>query len=253
MTDNDDLRQDTGAAPDGDDFAASKAILRLLVGLTLEGTDELSRRLREWEDRITQEAAPTPPDGSDAETLTDGDRLYYALIGMAFAARQRVENDLMGWLVSPSRAMQGMIDAADQIAQNPLLRPLVKPLKEQAEQLSTQMHGEIERWIAIGQAEEQRSRAIARTAVPEIVDEVLESLADNPELQDLIQQQSVGLAGEVVDSVREVTVTADAVMEGIVRRLLRRRPRNQLPAPDKRLLPEPSQNGHKGPYNDDHA
>lgn len=235
------------------DFETSKALLRLLVGLTLEGTDELSRRLRDWEAQVALKSASASSPDTTSGDMSEGDRLYYALIGMAFAVRQRAEDNVADWFTLSGRAMQHMIDAADTLARNPLLRPFVKPVRDQAEALGQQLQGEVERWIEIGQAEEQRSRAVARVAVPEIVEEVLQELAKNPELQALIQQQSVGLAEEVVDSVREVTVTADAVLEGIVRKVLNRTPRQQLPMRDTHLLPEPKPNGHQESHSDDHA
>lgn len=237
------------------DFDTSRAVLRLLVGLTLEGVDELTRRLREWEEKVMQPDDTSPPveeiRAAEPASLSEGDRLYYALIGAAFAARERAARDLPAWLAAPGEGVQQVIDTAERLTENPVLRPLVKPVKAQAETVGKQINAEVERWIAIGQAEAGHSRAVARIAVPEIIDEVLESLAENPELQDLIQQQSVGLAGEVVDSMREVTVTADTVVEAVVRRLLGRKPRRQLPAPDNRLLPEPVQNGHKEPSSDE--
>lgn len=235
------------------DFQTSKAILRLLVGLTLEGTDELSRRLREWESQLMQKSETVLSPSTDSGDMSEGDRLYYALIGMAFTMRQRAEDNVADWFSLFGRATQYMSDAADTLARNPLLRPFVKPIRDRADALGQQMQNEIERWIEIGKAEEQHSRALARVAVPEIVEDVLQIMAENPELQALIQRQSVGLAEEVVDSVREVTVTADAVLEGLVRKLLNRKPRQQLPAQDIRLLTEPHPNGHKGPHNDDRA
>lgn len=55
---------------------------------------------------------------------------------------------------------------------------------------------------------------------------------DNPEvIQDLIQGQSLGLAGEIMDQVRERTVTADSLVETLTRAILRRTPRSDLPEP----------------------
>lgn len=237
--------QQPSTPPPGTDFETSKAMLRLLVGLALEGTDELSRRLRAWEAEVVQKKVTPPPTDPGSHTMSDADRLFYALIGMTFAIRQRAARDMAGWLLSPGRVIQQMSDNVDKLSQNPLLRPFIKPVKDQADALGQQMQDEVERWIALGQAEERHSRAVARVAVPELIDEVLEILAENPELRALIQQQSVGLAGEVVDSMREVTVTADAVVEGIVRKMLRRAPRKQLPVRDTHLLPEPDPNGRK--------
>lgn len=67
---------------------------------------------------------------------------------------------------------------------------------------------------------------------------------DNPEvIQDLIQGQSLGLAGEIMDQVRERTVTADSLVETLTRAILRRTPRSDLPEPPDEIknlaLPSP--------------
>lgn len=72
---------------------------------------------------------------------------------------------------------------------------------------------------------------MARKTYQEIIDEFIEDLADNEELQDLVAQQSLSMVSEVRDEVRERTVTGDNVLEGIVRRMLRRTPRTELPVP----------------------
>lgn len=64
---------------------------------------------------------------------------------------------------------------------------------------------------------------------------------NSEQVQVLIQGQSIGLAGEMLNEVRERTVTADNVIEAIVRGILRRRPRSELPSPppEVRALAEP--------------
>jgi hypothetical protein len=50
-------------------------------------------------------------------------------------------------------------------------------------------------------------------------------------VQTLLQGQSLSLAAQVRDEVRERTVTADDVVDMLVRRLLRLKPREELPPP----------------------
>ena len=64
-----------------------------------------------------------------------------------------------------------------------------------------------------------------------MVDEFIDRLAENPQLQAVITKQSIGVASDMRDEVRERTVTADNLMEGLVRRILRRTPRAELPGP----------------------
>jgi hypothetical protein len=72
---------------------------------------------------------------------------------------------------------------------------------------------------------------LASRTYGEIIDEFINRLSENPELQALITEQSLGVASEMRDEVRERTVTADNLMEGLVRRVLRRSPRAELPGP----------------------
>ncbi len=62
-----------------------------------------------------------------------------------------------------------------------------------------------------------------------MIDEFIGHLAENQELADLVQKKSMGLATEAVDEFRSRTVSADALAENIVRRILRRPPRGELP------------------------
>lgn len=61
-------------------------------------------------------------------------------------------------------------------------------------------------------------------------------LNENPAaVQSLLQGQSASLAGNVMDEVREGTVTADSALEIIVRNLLGRKPRAELPPPPSQV------------------
>jgi hypothetical protein len=68
-------------------------------------------------------------------------------------------------------------------------------------------------------------------------DRYIDYLNANPDsVQNLVQGQTTSLAGDVRDEVRERTVTGDSLAEMIVRGVLRRKPREELPPP-----PEPAQ------------
>ncbi len=71
-----------------------------------------------------------------------------------------------------------------------------------------------------------------------IGDRYLEYLKEeNPEaLQEIIQGQSLSLAGEVTDELRARTVTADSIVEMFMRSLLRRPARQELPMPPPEIL-----------------
>lgn len=60
----------------------------------------------------------------------------------------------------------------------------------------------------------------------------IDYLNDHPApVQTLVQGQSLSLAGQLRDEVRERTVTGDSLVDSIVRGLLRLKPREELPSP----------------------
>jgi hypothetical protein len=93
----------------------------------------------------------------------------------------------------------------------------------------------VARWAALGRVEDEHSQALARFAFDKTVDKYIEYLTTNPEVQELVQQQSTGLANEVIEEVRERTVSIDNLLEGMARSVLRRMPRAVLPAPPETL------------------
>jgi hypothetical protein len=75
------------------------------------------------------------------------------------------------------------------------------------------------------------------TVIRQQGDRYVDHLHDHPEaVQDLVRGQSVGLAEEVANSVRRRTVSADDLLERIVRAVLRRPPRGDLPDPPPEVL-----------------
>ncbi len=64
----------------------------------------------------------------------------------------------------------------------------------------------------------------------------LDYLNENPEqVRNLVSGQSVGLAGQMLDEVRERTVTADSAAEMLVRNLLRKKPRSDVAEPPENV------------------
>jgi hypothetical protein len=103
---------------------------------------------------------------------------------------------------------------------------MAQPLHHGYDQCAARGQAIVERWIDAGRAAEQRSRALARQAAfdgtDEAMDEVIGILAEKPEVRDLVTQQTVGMAGELVGEVRERGAAADTFWERRLRRLLRR-------------------------------
>ena len=219
---------------------ALPGLRRLLIGGAISGAEELMRLLRQWESELEQlRANPAQPldvqeDGTPEAPFQfaqprpqegDADLLRYALIGWMVEAEERLQHRLKR-LDHANRLLHKLID--------PWVKPirnsrLAAPLHNQAQRLRERGEEELQRWIKLGRNEELHSRDLARLALKRTVDQNIEYLAHNPAVEELVETQSTGLANEVVEEVRERTVSADTFLEGLARSLLRRTPRRQPP------------------------
>jgi hypothetical protein len=214
-------------------FDALNSLTRLLLGGALEGSSELARRLAMWEAYLRQENGDVPPPEESGEESDSEQLLRHALIGLVFTGEEKARRGLsLVWGVQ-KRLAKTAVSTARPLTNNRLLQPLQHRLDRAAERGQQ----EILRWIERGQAEEPFSRQLATLAYAEIVAEFISQLAENREVQELVQQQGVGLAGEVVDQVRERSFTADTVVERLARALTRRPPRLTPPPADLSELP----------------
>ena len=80
------------------------------------------------------------------------------------------------------------------------------------------------RWAQAGMQEEMAARSLARTAIPELFELATATLADSPDLQELLQEQSQGLTTAAMNRLRDYSQSADQAAQGLASRLLRREP-----------------------------
>ena len=180
---------------------------------------------------LTGNAEASDDTEMDAET-GESALLSHALIGLFFEVQDGL---LKGIDVfdHTSRAVSHLSE--------PWLRPLqqsrlLRPLRRQVDRLAERGEAELMRWVERGRQETEHGRKLVNTAISSTVDRSIETLTTNPEVQELVQKQSTGLANEMLEEVRERTVSADNFLEGIARRILRRKPREQLPEPPVELI-----------------
>jgi hypothetical protein len=242
-------------------FDAYRSVVRLLVGLALVGGDELTGRLREWET-----AHPLGRSARADEEL-DGDLARHALIGMAFETAETVRKAALG-AAGLSVSMAGaMWSALRPITGSFLFRPFWSPVRG----VAARGEARFMRYTRIGRSEEQRSRKMAEDVTDRLIEDIVTYVGNNPgvkalvdaqvaglatrsetldplvrevgdryivylnehpdDVQNLVQGQAAGMATEVRDDVRTLTVTGDTFLETLVRSFLRRTPREDLPPP----------------------
>lgn len=202
---------------------------RFLLGLMLMGSDQLRARLQ-TRTRMTEGAVePLPTDAGRSQSTTR-DLLGYMAIGAFAQGQRRLTRRIHRGVRFSLGTADWVLGTVNRLTDNRLAQPLrrsVEPLilgvVERAEQLATE-----------GQSEVEQSRSLARRATREITQDLVEEVAENPELARMVKQivgrQSATLAGTVVSNARQMSSSADDVVEALVRRLLRLRPRRELPS-----------------------
>jgi len=217
----------TPALSSDPEFDAYMAVVKLLIGGTVEGAAELTRRLERWELELSAEDSNSGP----GEIHNANDAARFMLVGLALDVSDGVRQRVFGFIQASDAVFRFSGSVARPLVKNRLTGIVGRPFDRAFNRLMERGQKNVDRWIAMGRAEEPDARQLARRAYVETVNEFIGRLAENQELAALVQKKSVGLATEAMDEFRSRTVSADAMAENIVRRILRRPPRPELFGP----------------------
>lgn len=230
-----------------------RSLTRLVVGGILTGSGGLAKRLQSWEDRVTaaQDVESPPLSGQNTAETSRVPAPYIENVAPGDLDAERTEEDnpsnlardaVIGLIFeTQDRIGQGMrtagrvIRKADRLAA-PVLRPvqdsrLLSPVRARLDRLVRRGEQEVKKWVEVGRRENAHSRDLADIALYETVDFWIDYFAESPEVVDLVTSQSISFAEEVVEEVRERTVSADNFLESLVRTVFRRPARAELPPP----------------------
>jgi hypothetical protein len=215
-------------------------LTRLSLGAVLLAVEALSTGLRQVEE---QEASPAAPEERPIESvLIPAEEWDTALrhelespprqvaLGFALDARSRLTRTA-GAILRQGNRVVGTVDHA----LSPVLGSRAfSPARGPFERLVERGQAQIKYWRDLGRAEEAHSRALVKNAAEQTIDTTVDTVSSDPRtkkiVQEIVQQQSLGMADEAIEEVRERTVTGDMLLERPVRSILRRRPRESVPA-----------------------
>ncbi len=204
---------------------ALESLLRLVIGAAALGTDELLKRLREWEAEVLH----NPQHAASLPLETPAVRARYALIGLLFLATRGARDAAVGFANYSEQQAGNLYTLLSDFARTPVIGILARPMKVGVDALLRTRDRELERWIRIGRVEERDGRRIAAMGTESLIREVIGVISTNPKLRDsisnLLQQQSLDLTGEIVDDLRQSAKDADDRIEATIWRLLGREPR----------------------------
>jgi len=200
-----------------------RLLFRLAVGAAALGRERLVSELRSWDREVRAGGLPERLDGDHPARH----RLVGAMVmapGYVTGAARRARHAYArsaGRLVAPLGARWLRTEPG-------------RRLSARAHALRERLELEVATWEVVGRVEEREGRALAHAGYEAASETFFRHLAQNPELRDLIAEQSAGLTRTFLTDVREIGASADTRVEAAIRRLLRRPPR---PAPTGGPLP----------------
>jgi hypothetical protein len=160
------------------------------------------------------------------------DKSHYALMGLMIDIQDRIYSNY-------TKANQISSYSFKKIAYliNPKSTNIrLSPFYHNWDKLVNRGRKHVDHWINIGRLEENQGRIIAQSGINKIIDQGLNYLTSNPEVQELVEIQSVSLAEEIIEELRERAFSGDNYIEEKLRLFLHKTPRSQLPPPPETII-----------------
>ena len=218
-----------------------RALTRLSVGLTIIALEAVADQLQQAEQETVLKTPPKPaPTKEVVVEVVDGKPILghrparssrHALIGFVFDAQARLSEGV-NQLQEVGQEVESRVSR--------VLAPVTSsrafaPVRRRYDTVVRRATAQIYRWEELGRTEEAYSRELADNTSEKLINTTLNYVNQSPQVQEFIQEiisaQSMGMAGEAIEEVRERTVTGDILLERVVRSIFRRRPRESLPLP----------------------
>ncbi len=141
--------------------------------------------------------AESEPEVGEAHSAADVVR--YMLVGMTLSMSDGVRRQSVKLVQASDVFWRFTGNAAQPLVNNRLTGIIGRPLDRAFNRLVNRGQKRVKDWIELGVAQEPGARRLARKAYMELLDEFIGHLAENEELAELVQEQSVSLASEAVD------------------------------------------------------
>ena len=214
------------AAPEPFTAEDYRTALRFLVGAALEGSDELSRRIRAWLETthtMEQEVGAPFPWRTDLE----GSPLLYTLIGLLFKTPAYLDRGLKTVDRITSRAASVVSRFTRPVTQSWVLRPARRRYAGVLDR-GDAVVGSLERE---GRAEARLGRILVREQVSdETIEELLAYIIEKAKIKELIAEQGLDVAGDASTEIRVRSAAVDSLLDKFIDQLLRRQKDKTPPA-----------------------
>jgi len=179
-------------------IGTTRMVIRLALGSIILGREELNRRFREKQAQLNQSLSPQLTNRSEE---SPNDRSRYAVEG----ALVQTSETLSRGVQTIGNATNAVFKLASRLARPVTGSRVMRPVRRQFDRFEARGEQVMQTWINTGRSEEYLSRALVQDTTTEIIEEVLDYLAVSPEMDQLVQQQTSDMAGDVVEEFQDRT------------------------------------------------
>ena len=204
--------------PEAPRIGTVRMVMRLLFGSAVIGQEELKNRFQE---RQSETHVPPATLNEVTPLETDADRVKYATLGAVAKSSNVMQRGVSTLGRISNRAHGRFTRAFSPIANS---RPM-SPVRRQYQRFIDRGDMIVSDWIATGRREEYLSRQLAQDAATETIEETLDYLADSPELDELILEQSGDMVEDIFeDATGGISKSSLILLDWINSTVLRRPP-----------------------------
>ena len=212
------------AAPSSPRANDLKATLRLVIGSALNGRDAYVQRLRRIQ-TLQESAAPEVITLDVDETA--GSQFKYLLLGALFEIPDLFDRGFS----SAGHTSSKIYDFVSKITSPITGSRIFSPVRNRYEYAAARGEKAVDRLIMRGRREELNSRRmVQRKAFDDMVNDVLEYVLTGTDIQQIVEEEGIGVATGMLDEYRDQSAQVDSLLERRVKNIFRRRRAPHPPA-----------------------
>ena len=199
-----------------------RMLMRMALGGAVIGRNELKNRFQDKQ-------SETNISGVELNSVTpiesEADRARYAVVGAVANSSEALSKSISRISRRSDRSYGRLTRALEPVTESQLFKPFRRRYQRYLD------HGDkvVSSWVAAGRREEYLGRQLAQETATESIEETLDYLADSPELDELMAEQSFDLVDDIIiDNIRDSASNSSVILSNWFNTVILRR-KSQLP------------------------
>lgn len=198
-----------------------RMVMRMLLGGVIIGREEMRNRFQEKQSGKNISAVEL---NDQTPIESEVDRARYAAFGAVVKTSEAVQRRISN-LEQISNRTFGIFTRAIRPVSN---SRLMNPLRRRYDRYVAQGEKVVADWVAAGRTEEYHSRRLVQDTTTESIEEVLDYLAESPEMDELMQDQSVDFVEDMFEDVGGGISNTRLIFSNWINSMIRGRPRQKI-------------------------